>query len=256
MIGTITVGSAPTAVAVSLTGANAGDVYVTNSGSGAGNTVSVIGPSNTVITTITVGPGPNGVAVSPTGTYAGDVYVTNSGSGTGTTVSVIGPGNTVIATITVGSNPLGVTISPTGAYAGDIYVVNSVNPGTVSVLQPGGPLTAPTFAQVATIDVGANPSGVAISPTGASAGDGYVTNVSSKSVSVIGPSNTVIATITAGVGFSPHGVAVSPTGTNAGDVYVTNSGDIPGTVSVIGPSNTVIATIAVGSTPYGVAVAP
>ena len=51
----------PQSVAVSPTGANAGDVYVTNVGNG---TVSVINPAtNTVIATITVSNGPTGVAV-------------------------------------------------------------------------------------------------------------------------------------------------------------------------------------------------
>jgi YVTN family beta-propeller protein len=48
----VIVGTDPDGLAVSPTGANAGDVYVTNSGS---NSVSVISPSNTVLTTITVG---------------------------------------------------------------------------------------------------------------------------------------------------------------------------------------------------------
>jgi YVTN family beta-propeller protein len=48
-------------VAVSATGATAGDVYVTNFG---GNSVSVISPTNTVLTTITVGTNPVRVAVA------------------------------------------------------------------------------------------------------------------------------------------------------------------------------------------------
>jgi YVTN family beta-propeller protein len=58
---TITVGSGPFGVAVSATGATAGDVYVINY---ADNAVSVVSPSNNqVLTTITGFTGPCGVAV-------------------------------------------------------------------------------------------------------------------------------------------------------------------------------------------------
>jgi YVTN family beta-propeller protein len=71
---------------------------------------------------------------------------------------------------------------------------------------------------------------VAVSPTGPEAGDVFVTNVSSGTVSVINPTtDTVIATI--GVGGAPFGVAVSPIGPEAGDVFVVNTGN--NTVSVI-----------------------
>jgi YVTN family beta-propeller protein len=80
-----------------------------------------------------------------------------------------------------------------------------------------------------TIAVGSEPFGVAVSPTGPHAGDVFVTNDGSNSVSVINPAtDTVIGTI--GVG-SPEGVAVSPTGPEAGDVFVVNTGN--NTVSVI-----------------------
>ncbi|GJO06765.1 hypothetical protein NJB18091_48440 [Mycobacterium marinum] len=71
-------------MAVSPTGPEAGDIYVTNRG---GDTVSVIDPTtNAVIDTISVGTNPIEVAVSPTGAEAGDVYVANKGDDT---VSVI-----------------------------------------------------------------------------------------------------------------------------------------------------------------------
>jgi len=70
-------------------------------------------------------------------------------------------------------------------------------------------------------------------------------------VSVINPTNTVIATIT--VGSQPQSVAFAPAGTpNAGEGYVTDYGT--NNVSVISPTNTVIATITVGDNPVGVAV--
>jgi YVTN family beta-propeller protein len=82
VIATITVGSGPAGVAVSPTGPEAGDVFVTND---QGGTVSVINPANnTVIANLTVGAGPFGAAVSPT---TGDVVVTNE---TSSNVSVLG----------------------------------------------------------------------------------------------------------------------------------------------------------------------
>ena len=64
-------------MAVSPTGPEAGDIYVTNSARRHG-AVLVIDPTNTVIDTIAVGNGPVGVAVSPTGPEAGDIYVTDA----------------------------------------------------------------------------------------------------------------------------------------------------------------------------------
>ena len=81
----------------------------------------------------------------------------------------------------------------------------------------------------------------------ANAGEVYVANQVTSNVSVINPTNTVIATIT--VGSAPVQVAVAP----AGQVYVTNYAN--NTVSVIsGASNAVIATITVGLNPVGIAV--
>ncbi|ORV46403.1 YncE family protein [Mycobacterium conspicuum] len=113
------------------------------------------------------------MAVSP---ITGDIYVTNSGSDT---VSVIDPHtNQVISTINVGNTPTGVAVSPAGPEAGDIYVVNTGNSiingtivaSTVSVISPD------TNKVIYTIPLDAyQPTGVAISPTGATAGDVYVT---------------------------------------------------------------------------------
>ncbi|MGH3266621.1 MAG: hypothetical protein ACRDNS_32075, partial [Trebonia sp.] len=93
-----------------------------------------------------------------------------------------------------------------------------------------------------------------VSPTGPEAGEVYVSNETSGTVSVINPATiTVTATIT--VGSEPAGVAVSPTGPEAGEVYVSN--ETSGTVSVIDPAtNTVTVTTTVGSEPAGVAVSP
>ena len=70
--------TAPRGIAVSPT---TGNVYVANDP----NALSIISPSNQVISTIPVGLTPSRIAVSPT---TGNVYVVNGGSNT---VSVISP---------------------------------------------------------------------------------------------------------------------------------------------------------------------
>ncbi|WP_180235484.1 YncE family protein, partial [Bacillus cereus] len=70
---------------------------------------------------------------------------------------------------------------------------------------------------VATVPVGSNPFGVAITPDGSFA---YVINGGSGNVSVIDIStNTVVATVP--VGSNPRLVAITPDGSFA---YVTNGG--------------------------------
>lgn len=91
-------------------------------------------------------------------------------------------------------------------------------------------------AFIATIPIGKSP--VKINPD---TGNVYVGN-DDGTVSVISPSNKVIATI--GVGGDPREIAVNPI---TGNVYVASAvnGD-DGIVSVISSSNKVIATIPVG----------
>lgn len=147
-ISTVTVGSAPAALAVSPT---TGQVYVANRGS---NTVSVISTSNKVIKTITVGSQPTSVAITPDGKR---VYVVNTGSAT---VSVINtatntlvdtnPGTFAIDPIAVGPSPTSVTISPDG---GTAFVANGNDTLSVIDLRP----TSATYNTVITT--------VAIDPT-------------------------------------------------------------------------------------------
>jgi YVTN family beta-propeller protein len=115
---------------------------------------------------------------------------------------------------------------------------------------------------VATIPVGGECTGVAITPDGTHA---YVANLASlteNTVSVIDTANnTVVATIT--VGFAPNGVAITPDETDPLGLddrrhqplaYVTNTDD--STVSVINTANNkVVATIPVGTLPFAVALA-
>jgi YVTN family beta-propeller protein len=123
------------------------------------------------------------------------------------------------------------------------YITNN-DSSTVSVID-----TATNDVTV-TVNVGANPVGVAVNPAGTKV---YVANSASNTVSVINTtSNTVTATVP--VGSAPIGIAVvvNPAGTNA---YVANY--YSNTVSVIDTaSNAVTATVDVGVNPVGVAVNP
>ena len=208
--------------------------YVTNFGS---NTVSVIDTlTNTVATTIPVGSFPGAVAITPAGRHA---YVTNFGSNTVSVIDTLT--NTVITTIPVGNTPNGVAITPDGRHA---YVTNQ-NSGNVSVID-----TATTTVTM-TITVGGLPSAVAITPDGRNA---YITNIGMVVVSVIdAASNTISAIISAG---GSSGVAITPDGRHA---YITNfgSGTAPGTATAIDTAtNTVVTSVLAGKGAFRVAVAP
>ena len=133
------------------------------------------------------------------------------------------------------------TLTPASAtgLSCSVYVANETG-NTVSVID------AATNTVTATIPVGAEPNGVAVSSTG----NVYVTNASGNTVSVVSAAtNTVTASIAVGV--EPSGVAVSPTG----EVYVTDQGG--NSVSVIdGATGTVVSTIQVVGAPSSVAVSP
>jgi YVTN family beta-propeller protein len=111
---------------------------------------------------------------------------------------------------------------------------------TVSVIDTA------TNIVVATVPVGVDAHGVAITPDGTHA---YVTNQFGDNVSVIDTAtNTVVATVA--VGSFPDVVAITPDGTLA---YVTNIGS--NNVSVIDTAtNVVVATVPVGLKPAGVAI--
>src|SRR6266446_3016659 len=157
------------------------------------------------------------------------------------------PGVTVIDTSTNTTVPPAIVVQSqpqTAAVRGDESMVYVTNFGgnSVSVINTG------TNAVVATINLGASPTGVAVSPDGTRA---YVTQTG-NSVSVINTAtNTVLTSLNGSNG--PAGVAVSPNGTRA---YVTNFAGT--TVSVIDTAtNTVVgAPITVGTNPNAVAVSP
>jgi len=98
-----------------------------------------------------------------------------------------------------------------------------------------------TNTVTATVTVGLNPEGIAVTPDGTRV---YVANFNANTVSVIAAaSNKVTATVT--VGANPAGVAVTPDGAH---VYVANQNN--NSVAVIATAgNTVTATVPVGIFP-------
>ena len=100
----------------------------------------------------------------------------------------------------------------------------------------------------ATVDVGSEPFGVAVSPDETKV---YVTNTKSNTTSVIDTATNMVA-VTIPVGIGPMGIAVSPDGTK---VFVTNTKS--NTTSVIDTAtNMIAATIPVGMGLMGIAVSP
>lgn len=209
-----------------------------------GASVAVVDVSNgTVIATVPVGAAPIGVAAAPGGRY---VYITQHNADTVAVVST--NTNTVLAQISAGSKPMGVAVSPDGTR---LFVTNflTATASGAGSLWGNGTLTVvdtATRSVLTTVTVGANPSGVAVSPDGNRV---YVANSGAGTLSVVSTAtNAVTSTIT--VGANPVGVAASPDGQR---VYVANGGSA--SVSVIDAAAlTVTSTIRVGGHTTGIAV--
>ncbi|HEY4327213.1 MAG TPA: beta-propeller fold lactonase family protein [Mucilaginibacter sp.] len=184
----------------------------------------------------------NGGATAPINfPGAGCIYDWNNN------MSVIGlpsSGRGNIASFTAsntGSTPVTATITATLLPDWFAYVTNETD-NTVSVID----ITKNVL--VATVPVGAFPTGVTVSPDG---GKVYVVNGNGNSVSVI---NTITNSVTASipVGSEPSGAIVSPDGSR---LYVTNFND--NTISIINTTtNAVISTIPAGKGPEGIAISP
>ena len=214
--GTIAVGNAPFAVAISPDGKT---LYVANIAS---NKVSVVdAATNAVTATIAVGQGPSAVIVSPNGAYA---YVGNRDAGT---VSVINTAtDQVTATVTVGSSPMGLAIAPDGTH---VYVANR-DAGTVSVINTATNQVTATVA----LPVVAAPYAIAIAPDGRRA---YVANSGNKSVSVIDTATNTVTTTVSTINVSVDSVATSPDGAS---VYVVGSAGGSGAFLVINAATSAV----------------
>jgi len=196
--------------AASATGNISGNVTLTSQGANAQN-VAVTGKINPLptvnsVSNQTVVAGNNTTAINFTGT--GNIFNwTNDTPGIG--LAANGTGNIPAFTaINTGNAPViaKVTVTNTNKQAGYEYMTNETT-NQVSVISNS------TNQIVSTVDVGAGPYGIALSPDGSMA---YVSNFIASSVSVINTStNQVAATIP--VGYNPVGIAISPNGSK---VYV------------------------------------
>ncbi len=242
VVGTVSLGSLPVAVAVNPAGSQ---VYVATwqvsdkpgcvGSCGSSGSVAVIDMrTNTVVAATSLGSYvTEGLAVNPAGTR---VYVTASFSDNPTAdmVSVIDTStHQVVAAIPMAGDIGGVVVNPAGTYA---YVTILEN-DTVAAIDTS------TNSVVATVQVGTGPYGITIAGTYI-----YVTNSGSNTVSVIDTgTNSVVATVP--VGNNPGNIVIA--GTN---IYVTNSGS--NTVSVIDTgTNSVAATVPVGNNPGDLVIA-
>jgi YVTN family beta-propeller protein len=197
----------------------------------------------TVTHSITTGRKPMHVAMNPNGKHA---YVSNAGDGTVAVVDTTT--KAVTATITVGdpleagtgvgAGPL--AISPNGKSLWVLSTFFTTN-GKVSEIDIA------SKAVVATVTVGRDPFGIAVSPSGTRA---YVSNNGSGTVSVIDTATkAVVATVP--VGSDPYGVAVSTDNKRAFVTHLnTGSTASEDTVSVINATNnTFEATVTIGAEP-------
>lgn len=251
VIDTVAVAHQPEGIAVDSSGRF---VYITNVGD---DTVSAIDTRDDMVVgpAIPVGKGPTAIALTPDDTYA---YVLNAESHD---VSVIGlqPSPSLVTTIGL-DDPIALTITPAGKQA---YVVN-FSSNSVAVLDTDA--QSPTFNTVLTagIEVGAQPSSVAIGDVPGRGVLVFVAHFGDASVSVIGadpgkPGFNTVTTID-GLTGSATAIALAPDRLAA---YVTqlitnDDGETEGALSVIDTitGNVQPARGNVGQFPLAVAVAP
>ncbi|MGB9941312.1 PKD domain-containing protein [Methanosarcina sp.] len=140
-----------------------------------------------------------------------------------------------------------VNVVPKGSPAPSYAYITNFNSNTVSVINTS------SNTVTATVPVGTDPFGAAVSPDGSKV---YVANANydrSGTVSVIDrATNRVTATVDIGYKYSPCGVAVTPDGKK---VYVTDR-DINGVSAIDTVTNTVTATVPAGVNPLGAAITP
>ncbi len=225
----IKVGLGPESVAVRADGSM---VYYANFDS---NTISVISAvTNTLVATVPSNNTPWGICITPDGSklYVAGAY--------GKILVIDALTYKQLTSVQTGIGAIGITASPDGKY---VYVGGTTaNQGTVYVVSTA------TNAIVASIPVGDQPTGMAVTPDN---GELYTANYWSGTVSVINTTaNGVVATIP--VGYLPTGVTISPDGKYA---YVAN--EYSNSVSVINTSTKAEETrIAVGQLPFGVSMSP
>lgn len=235
-IGTYTVSPSQVVAAVNIGAVSSG------LGSGYGGTISVIDLSSPFPVTATVnipvspsavpsmlGSAPAALAVSPDNAFVYSANYQDGNPGTGSVSKIRVSDNTLIDTLNGFSGPFDIVINFAGTRA---YVTNFGSNNFAPVGQTVSVIDLTTFTILTTINVGIQPSGIAITPDDKYA---YVSNY-----------NTLYSN---GVTFPPiNGVSPSFTGLTAGD----------GTVQIINlTSNTVVGnTIVVGKSPSNIAITP
>ena len=161
---------------------------------------------------------PAGIALTPDDAYAyvvGPSFLPGDVSVIDTALVEVTPNPVLPTPVPVGSFPQGIAIGSTsnGVFA---YVANSGD-NNVSVIDTTQVLAGGSMAAFATVETGAEPSGVAMTPDGQFV---YVTNRADGTVSVINTASHTIATPIA-VGDAPRGIAVAIIGTPASTPTIT-----------------------------------
>ncbi len=161
VVGSINVGYSPSSVGVN-TASNT--VYVGNTGgagpsTGYAGTVSVIKGTN-AIATVNIGGSPSGIAVDQATNAA---YIANSSTDGGSNVAIINGANKLVARITLQNpNADSVTVDTAihAVFVGDMYGGAAGGPvGSLSVIN------TKTNGEIAEMNVGGNPWGVAVDTT-------------------------------------------------------------------------------------------
>jgi DNA-binding beta-propeller fold protein YncE len=276
----ITVGSGPSAIAITPDGSTAyvADEGTTNTAPGFVTPIDL--STNTPGAPIPVGSGPDAIAITPNGSTA---YVGNYNDDTVTPVSLVT--NSAGTPIPVGAAPTSITITPDGstAYVGRAFdsgiqlnlatdsVGSGVSPsGFASAITPNGATvvaTSPqsnnvnffsTSTQSGTTEAALNdPEGVAITPDGSTAYVGYSPFTTNKgallAIPVANPSGPT-KSINLGTN-SAFAVAITPDGSTA---FVTDlsGGDVVPVDLASGTAGTPIPLGSEGTNPFAIAITP
>ena len=193
--------------------------------------------TNSIIGTITVDLAPASLAIRPDGQFVYVINYVDGNPGTGTISVIQTKDNRVIDTIKGFSGPFGIAITPDGKFA---YVTNfgsnnfsPIGGGIAPDVVSGTTVTAVNLSNntvEATITLGNQPAGVAITPDGRFV---YASNYNTfylganftdltagpGTVNIIDVcTNTVLCPVLI-TGASPSAIAISPDGTRA---YITN----------------------------------
>jgi sugar lactone lactonase YvrE len=276
----ITVGSGPSAIAITPDGSTA---YVTDEGTtntSPGFVTPIELSTNIPGTPIPVGSGPDAIAITPNGQTA---YVGNYNDSTVTPVNLVT--DTTGTPIPVGGAPISITITPNGstAYVGRAddsgipldLTTNSIEPGAspsgfASAITPDGTTVVGTSPQDNNVNLFStstdsgltvaalnDPEGVAISPDGSTAYVTYSPFTTNKgallAIPVANPSGPT-TTINLGIA-SAFAVAITPDGSTAFVTDLTGGNLVPVDLAS-GTAGTPIPLGSKGTNPYAIAIAP